>query len=348
MNFVAIFDEAGRGALAGPVFVGCIVFDKDENWQRKILRNFEKIKDSKKLSEKKRNEIFEKIPKIFQKGFFSVGSASEKEIDELGIVRAIEISCIRALEKLVIKPNFFMFDGYINLRKDFPSILQFSEPKLDETNPFCSLASILAKVSRDNFIREKFEKHDEYGFLKHVGYGTEFHRKKILELGLSDFHRKSFVLKEVQNSKDKSQKHNVLVNLLSCHDENTETHQQLNILRHAQDDVLKQQIQNGKKENRRKFGTEKEDLAEKYLLSKNYKILARNFGVRGVGELDIVAEKNDTIFFFEVRARKSKNFGKSIESVTRKKLERIKKTAEIFLQRNNLENKNREFKLIGF
>ncbi len=326
LDYIAIFDEAGRGSLAGPVFVGCVVFPNSKYEQREILKKFEIIKDSKRLSEKKRKEVFEKIFEVFEEGDFSIGSATEKEIDEFGIVRAIEISCVRALKKISKNPNLLMFDGFVNLRKDFPKIRQISEPKLDETNPFCSLASILAKVSRDNFVKEKFKNNDPYGFLKHVGYGTEFHRKKILELGLSDFHRKSFVLKEAKNLKNESE-----------NKENLKT-----FFKNSDFQIFY------KKEDRRKFGNEKEDLAEKYLLNKNYKILERNFGVRGVGELDIIAEKDDTIFFFEVRARRSKNFGKSIESVTKRKFERIKKTAEIWLEKNHLSEKNREFKLLGF
>lgn len=179
-NVIAGVDEAGRGPLAGPVFASVVILPIDHN----IIG----LKDSKKLSEKKREILFDKI--INRALDYGIGSASEREIDEINILQATFLAMKRAIEKLKIKPDIILVDG--NQDPGFglkTECIIKGDSKIDS---ICA-ASILAKVSRDRLLKEMANKFPEYGFEKHKGYGTKSHYEALHRYGISDFHRKTFL-----------------------------------------------------------------------------------------------------------------------------------------------------------
>ncbi len=202
MKFIIGIDEVGRGPLAGPVSVGAFVADKKGgDW---ILKNiFEnKLRDSKKLSPKKREEIYKKfcVLKKEKKIFFSVVSISNKIIDEQGISKAIQIGIKKSLKKLHHKNNNYnghhcnlKLDGLLKAPKEFKN--QKTIIKGDEKDIFIACASIVAKVSRDNLMCKIALKYPKYNFETHKGYGTLLHRTNIKKYGLSPIHRRTFCRK---------------------------------------------------------------------------------------------------------------------------------------------------------
>lgn len=188
MDYIVGIDEAGRGPLAGPVSVGLVKLP--ENFDYKI---FGQLRDSKKLTEKRREEIFEKMKLLKKEGAldFTVALISNNTIDASGIVFAIREGISGSIKKLNIELNTkFLLDGGLSVPKEFKN--QQTIIKGDELEPIISLASIAAKVTRDRYVVEKAKEFPEYGFEIHKGYGTLKHRDAIKKYGLSSFHRKSF------------------------------------------------------------------------------------------------------------------------------------------------------------
>ncbi len=186
-------DEAGRGPLAGPVSVGVVVLNaRDLKERKKWLSG---IKDSKKLSEKMREEWFAKIKKSERDGWlqFAVTFGSARMIDKKGIVFAIKDCIKRALLQLGVnsKKTVVLLDG--GLKAPLEYIYQKTIIKGDEKEPVIALASIVAKVSRDRLMKKISRKYPKYDFEKHKGYGTLGHYRKIKRYGPSLIHRKSFL-----------------------------------------------------------------------------------------------------------------------------------------------------------
>lgn len=185
-NIVAGVDEVGRGALAGPVVAGAVIFDPAH-------AQIPQVQDSKKLSKNLRQELSAAIKQ--QAVQWAVGEASAQEIDEIGIVPATVLAMQRALE------NFEQLDHVLidGLPFKDPIHLQSYEKtfivKGDAISYSIAAASIVAKVHRDELMVEYGKQFPEYGFEKHVGYGTKQHREVIIKLGLSIAHRSSFCTK---------------------------------------------------------------------------------------------------------------------------------------------------------
>ena len=179
-------DEAGRGPLAGPVFAAAVILPEGH-----II---EGVNDSKKLSEKKRDLLYDKI--IDECICYSIGTASEKEIDEINILQATFLAMKRAVDGLEIKPDLALVDGnrMPPLDIDAQTIV-----KGDGKSASIAAASIIAKVSRDRYMLELAEKYPQYEFERHKGYPTKLHYEKIAEYGISDIHRKSFLKKVLGN-----------------------------------------------------------------------------------------------------------------------------------------------------
>ena len=173
-------DEAGRGPLAGPVYAaavilpdGCII---------------EGVNDSKKLSEKKREMLFDVI---CEKALaYCIATASEKEIDEYNILNATYLAMQRAIEGLSLKADFALIDGNRLPKLDIKAECVV---KGDAKSMSIASASILAKVSRDRYMLEMAEKYPQYQFEKHKGYGTKLHYEMLDEYGPSEIHRQSFL-----------------------------------------------------------------------------------------------------------------------------------------------------------
>lgn len=179
-------DEAGRGPLAGPVYAAAVILPKGH-----IV---EGVNDSKKLSEKKRELLFDKI--IDECVCYSIGTASEKEIDEINILQATYLAMKRAVDGLEIVPKLALIDG--NRIPPLISTDARAIVKGDAKSASIACASILAKVSRDRYMLEMAKKYPEYQFEKHKGYGTKLHYEMIEKYGICEIHRKSF-LKKVLN-----------------------------------------------------------------------------------------------------------------------------------------------------
>ena len=173
-------DEAGRGPLAGPVFAAAVILPDG-------LEDIG-INDSKKLSEKKRDQLFDIIK---EKALdYSISSADEKEIDEFNILNATFLAMKRAVEGLVIKPEIALVDGN---RKPGTGIEEITVVKGDAKSISIAAASILAKVSRDRYLLELDRQYPQYQFARHKGYPTKLHYDMIKQYGISPVHRISFL-----------------------------------------------------------------------------------------------------------------------------------------------------------
>ena len=174
-------DEAGRGPLAGPVVVAAVVLPR--------YSMIEGVNDSKKVSEKKREALYEKI--IEESISYGVGIVDQKEIDKINILNATKEALTMAIKELNPKPNKIIVDalkGIDTLGIPYESII-----KGDAKCYSIAAASIIAKVTRDRIMRQWDEVYPEYGFSKHKGYGTATHIQAIKEHGLCPLHRRSFV-----------------------------------------------------------------------------------------------------------------------------------------------------------
>ena len=181
-EYIAGVDEAGRGPLAGPVYAAAVIL--------KPVARIDGINDSKKLSEKKREELYDVI--IENSIAYAVYSIDEKTIDEVNILNATHMAMNGAVNSLSVRPDFVLIDGNSikNMTLPHETIV-----KGDAKSISIAAASILAKVSRDRYIIKMAEKYPEYGFEKHKGYGTKAHTEAILKYGPCEIHRKTFLKK---------------------------------------------------------------------------------------------------------------------------------------------------------
>lgn len=181
-KFVAGVDEAGRGPLAGPVYAAAVILPPD--------LFIPQLNDSKKLSEKKREELFDIIT---EKAIaYSIASVDEKRIDEINILNATFEAMNSAVNSLSVTPDYVLIDG--NRIKNM-TIPHETVVKGDTKSASIAAASIIAKVARDRYITEISEKYPQYGFEKHKGYGTAAHNEAILEYGPCEIHRRTFLRK---------------------------------------------------------------------------------------------------------------------------------------------------------
>ena len=181
IDLIAGIDEAGRGPLAGPVVVACVILDKNSM--------IEGVNDSKKISESKREKLYEIITQ--EAISYGVGIVYQEEIDEINILQATKKALTESISSMKIKPNLIMVDaltGINTLKIPYKSII-----KGDAKCYSIAAASIIAKVTRDRIMREWDKVYPEYGFSSHKGYGTAKHIQAIREYGLCPIHRRSFV-----------------------------------------------------------------------------------------------------------------------------------------------------------
>jgi len=178
-------DEAGRGPLAGPVYAAAVILHPGAE--------ISGLNDSKKLTEKKRESLYEEIARSAVS--FAISSASHKEIDELNILNATYLAMNRAIGSLSVTPSIALIDGNRN-----SGIICNSKCVVggDGKSASIAAASILAKVSRDRYMLKMAEEYPQYFFEKHKGYGTKLHYEKLSEYGPSNIHRETF-LKKVKN-----------------------------------------------------------------------------------------------------------------------------------------------------
>ena len=282
-------DEVGRGPLAGPLVVGAVILPEEKpEW-------VEELKDSKKLSAKKREILNSKI----NDGALAVGLGwvSPNEIDAIGIGEALRLATRRAVKEVQKKKVAFsqiVIDGKVNFLNGtrlerYVSVVVKADDLIKEV----SAASIVAKVARDNYMVELDEKFPKYGFKKHVGYGTAMHVAAIREFGICPEHRKSFEpIKSTVGFK---------------RDKNT---------------VVK---------NTTFIGSQGEEAVCKYLEARGHEIVERNFKTKFC-EIDIVSTFEDKIYFTEVKYRKNDFCGGGLAAITLEKQKQMKFATEVFLK----------------
>ena len=180
-KLIAGIDEAGRGPLAGPVVCACVIMPLDED---KLIDG---INDSKKLTEKKREELYDKI--IERAIAYSIVEVDERTIDRINILNATKQGMKRALDGLKVKPDIVLIDA-VKLDTD---LLQDNIIKGDTKSYNIASASILAKVYRDRLMKELSEKYPQYNFAKHKGYGTKEHIENLKKYGKCELHRETFI-----------------------------------------------------------------------------------------------------------------------------------------------------------
>jgi ribonuclease HII len=189
--WIAGVDEAGRGPLAGPVVAAAVILPEDYDIQY--------LRDSKTLSEKRREEVFREIQSSAVA--VGVGQASTAEIDEINILHASMLAMKRAVNNLSVRPGEVLCDG--NRCPDL-DIQCSAIVKGDAKVPCISAASIIAKVTRDRIMRELHAHHPEYGFDRHKGYPTELHRIALEKFGPIAEHRRSFApVRQCLNKRDR-------------------------------------------------------------------------------------------------------------------------------------------------
>lgn len=188
---IAGLDEAGRGALAGPVAVGAVILPNDKTL---LARTLAGVRDSKQMTPLERESV---APRIKDAALtWSVGFAAAEEIDAQGIVPATRLAALRALHGLTLAPQYLLTD----FRLDLPE-LDTPQTALVKGDALClsiAAASVLAKTSRDQLMCELDLCYQGYGLGRHKGYGTLSHRSAMRRLGISAIHRKSFQIKELR------------------------------------------------------------------------------------------------------------------------------------------------------
>ncbi len=176
-------DEAGRGPLAGPVCAAAVILPVD--------LEIEGLNDSKKLTEKRRESLYDII--VEKALVYGIAMATEQEIDEINILQATFLAMSRAVEKLEIRPELVLVDG--NREPDFGELPVKTIVKGDSKSANIAAASILAKVTRDRYMMEMDEKYPQYGFALHKGYGTQKHYEALRSYDACEIHRRSFLKK---------------------------------------------------------------------------------------------------------------------------------------------------------
>ena len=184
-NYVCGVDEAGRGPLCGPVVAAAVILPKDEC--------IEGVNDSKKLSEKKREKLYDDI--ISKSIAYGIGISDVDVIEEVNILNATKLAMKNAISNLKIKPDYVLIDGNQMIDIDIKGETVVSGDAKSES---IAAASILAKVTRDRMLIEYDKMYPEYGFAKHKGYGTKAHIEAIGKYGLTPIHRPSFCKKFVK------------------------------------------------------------------------------------------------------------------------------------------------------
>lgn len=315
-------DEVGRGPWTGPLVVGAVILGSDF----KTLPEYEQLTDSKKLTARKREILNELI--LEHAAATGLGWVSAEEIDRYGLSPALKLAARRAVKQVLsqkIRFDEILIDGTINLLADTPLTDKVTLlPKADFLIKEVSAASIIAKVARDRYMADLAEKYPGYGFEKHVGYGTATHKSALLDLGPCPEHRKSF---------------RPIADLLVREPSKIPTKIATTTAR----------------------GQKAEQIVAEYLKTEHsHTIIAHNFKTKSY-EIDLISivepappQKSDvaqssaapsqksgpsTIYFTEVKYRKSTIHGSPLSAITPKKRQQIRFAAEAFLiQHPELQN----------
>ena len=319
-------DEVGRGPYAGPLVIGaCILGD----WQNSENAEWiEKLTDSKKLSAKRRAELYVLIKEKALAA--ATGWVSSAEIDKVGLSEALRLATRRAVEqiqKTKVPFSEIIIDGTMNFLvgtklEKYVSTLKKGDFLVKEI----SAASILAKVERDKYMAELDAVYPEYGFGKHVGYGTAAHQKAMEEFGLTPEHRRSFrPVREIAESKTTTKPKNTTRLETTAEPKNASeqkiTNKQLG-------DRGEQMIAN--KITSKQLGDRGEQVVVDYLEASGHEIVARNYKTK-LFEVDIISKKNRVLYFTEVKYRRDSDFGAGLDFIDKKKQEKMRLAVAGFL-----------------
>lgn len=308
-------DEVGRGPYAGPLVIGaCILGD----WQNSENAEWiKKLTDSKKLSAKRREELYALIK---EKALATAtGWVSSTEIDEVGLSEALRLATRRAVEqiqKTKVPFSEIIIDGTMNFLagtklEKYVSTLKKGDFLVKEI----SAASILAKVERDKYMVELDAVYPEYGFGKHVGYGTAAHQKAMEEFGLTPEHRRSFrPVREIAEGKTTAKPKNATRLKTTAEPKN----------------ASEQKITNKQKTTTKQLGDQGEQVVVDYLEVSGHEIMARNYKTK-LFEVDIISRKNEILYFTEVKYRSVHDFGEALDFIDKKKQKKMHLAVEGFM-----------------
>ena len=294
-------DEVGRGPYAGPLVIGaCILGD----WQNSENAEWiEKLTDSKKLSAKRREELYVLIKEKALAA--ATGWVSSAEIDEIGLSEALRLATKRVVEqiqKTKVPFSEIIIDGTMNFLvgtklEKYVSTLKKGDFLVKEI----SAASILAKVERDNYMAKLDAVYPEYGFGKHVGYGTAAHQKAMEEFGLTPEHRRSFrPVREIAEGKITAKPKTATRLKTVAEPKNTS----------------EQKITN------KQLGDQGEQTVVDFLVTARHEIVARNYKTK-LFEVDIISQKNEVLYFTEVKYRSGHDFGEALDFIDKKKQQKM-------------------------
>ena len=294
-------DEVGRGPYAGPLVIGaCILGD----WQNSENAEWiEKLTDSKKLSAKRREKLYVLIKK--KALATATGWVSSAEIDEIGLSEALRLATRRAVEqiqKTKIPFSEIIIDGTMNFLagtklEKYVSTLKKGDFLVKEI----SAASILAKVERDKYMTELDAVYPEYGFGKHVGYGTAAHQKAMEEFGLTPEHRRSFrPVREIAEGKTTVKPKTATRLETAAEPKNTSE----------------------QKTTTKQLGDRGEQVVVDYLEASGHEIVARNYKTK-LFEVDIISRKTQVLYFTEVKYRSDHDFGEALDFIDKKKQQKM-------------------------
>ena len=302
-------DEVGRGPYAGPLVIGaCILGD----WQNSENAEWiEKLTDSKKLSAKRREELYVLIK---EKALATAtGWVSSAEIDEVGLSEALRLATRRAVEQIQktrVPFSEIIIDGTMNFLvgtklEKYVSTLKKGDFLVKEI----SAASILAKVERDKYMAELDAIYPEYGFGKHVGYGTAAHQKAMEEFGLTPEHRRSFSpVREIAEDKNTAKLKTATKLETAAEPKNTSEQKTTN----------------------KQLGDRGEQVVAVFLTAAGHEIVARNYKTK-LFEVDIISRKNEVLYLTEVKYRSDHDFGEALDFIDKKKQQKMHLAVEGFM-----------------
>jgi ribonuclease HII len=284
-------DEAGRGPWAGPLVVGAVVLGGVE---------IEGLTDSKKLTKKKREVLYDEI--VEKSAAYASGWVSARELDEVGMSAALRLATRRAVEQIAVPYSEIIIDGAINfLAETSKGAYVQTMPKADLLVPSVSAASIIAKVERDRYMTKLGEEYPEYDFSSHAGYGVAKHREAIDRLGVTPEHRLSFApLKKYA----------------------------------VQSEAPEEELASISTTTTKAIGDTAEEVVATYLRNEKHEIIERNWRTKFC-EIDIISRHGNVLYFTEVKYRKNANQGGGMAAITSKKLRQMTFAAELYMMRQN-------------
>lgn len=291
-------DEVGRGPWAGPLVIGAVVLGG-------VV--IDGLTDSKKLTKKRREEL-DVVIRQQAKGI-GLGWVHAEELDRIGLSASLVLATKRAVEQVTAPYHEIIIDGTVNFLKETnkgPYVTTLK--KADLLIPSVSAASIVAKVARDAYMTEQDGIYPEYGFARHVGYGTAVHRAAIDVLGVTPQHRLSFAPLQKYAQKD-----------ITPHK-----------LKYKEPSFARKALRTSKS-----IGDTAETTVISYLLRRGHEILGRNWKTKFC-EIDIVSKYNNIVYFTEVKYRRQPGQGGGLAAITPSKLRQMKFAAEFYVLANKL------------